>query len=102
MLQGRQVLAVLLQVVQVDGAQRVLDVGIGGVSRVPDQRRQVQRVSLGVIGVPGSDLAGGQLPQQFPQERHVEMMAGAADREVVQLARGQRVEIVQVAHSHKP
>jgi hypothetical protein len=46
-----QVGAVLVEVVQVQGAQGILDVALVGVDRVADQGGQLQRVGLGVFRV---------------------------------------------------
>src|SRR5216684_62324 len=50
----------------------------------------------------GYGLPGRERAQQVPQERQVEVMQGPPDREIVQLARGQRIKIVGLAHALHP
>src|SRR5258708_8717152 len=50
----------------------------------------------------GHGVPGGERAQEVPQERQVEVMQGPPDREIVQLARGQRIKIVGLAHALHP
>ncbi len=101
-LEPGHILAVLPEVVEVERAQCVGDVGVVGVEGVPDQRGQVERVGLGMIRMAGDRLSGRQLAKQVPEERHVEMMQCPPDRQVVQFPRGQGIKIVLIAHDSHP
>jgi hypothetical protein len=96
--QVAQVLAMLFQVVKVERTERVGDIAVVGIERVGNQRGQLQRVGLRVARVASYRLAGRERAEQFPEERDIEMMPGTANREIVQLNRGQRVKVTKVGH----
>src|SRR5258707_14356460 len=50
----------------------------------------------------GNGPPGRERAQQVPQERHVEVMQGPPDREIVQLARGRRIKFVGLAYALHP
>src|SRR5262249_29155556 len=86
--------AVLDQVVDIERAQRLGHVTFPGVDRVPEQRGDLGDVPPGLDRVPLGGFGRRDGAQQLPEELHVDMVHRPAYGEVVQLARGKRVQFV--------
>src|SRR4051794_36196646 len=85
------------QVVDVDRAL-CLELALVLAHRVHDLAAPVRDLVLGQFGVALRGRGGRRLGHQPPEELDVQVAFGAGDGAVVQLARGQRVELLEGGH----
>jgi len=79
---------VLIQIVDVQGAQRVRGLPLAGAERVGDQRGDAVHVGTGAPGIALDRLGRRNLPEQPPQEPDIHVMQGTAHGQIVKLAGG--------------
>ena len=92
----RDRLTVLCDVLEVEGAEGFADVAFTGMEGVADEGGELEDVDLGPADMAGGGLGGGDGFEQAPQEADVEATDRRADGTVVQLLRGERLQLCSV------
>ena len=86
------------EVVEIERTQELRHLAAPGLGDVVDVGADALHVELGFVEVAGRGLGRGQHLHQVPEELGVEMAAGTAYGEIVELGRGQLVEAVGFGH----
>ena len=86
------------EVVEIERPQLLGDLAPPGVGQVVEVAAHGEDVELGLLGLAGLDLRGGQDLQQLPEEADVDVAERVMHRELVQLLGRQSVEGIGLGH----